>query len=276
MTELSDVLREISQLRSEIKGKGVMSWALPAGISAIVGVATIVTANLLLGPKDYLEHVRAISNTKKDILQNCNSDRRIDGAILYNSVLLPMYTTLDDVFLFWKGPAASSDEANLFYSQITYCLTETVDGGRNAPNLAPSDALAPEPPAKSFAPIIPNTDTPASTLDLNTDSIRDNFFGPQRLGFSNQLVQLAAQDPDKIAKALVGALVAPEDRERSYRVNLYIAFTLARFPNGWPKSADPSDTIPNLTTSGNYKDPTFAKRVREALLNRKPPYLPKS
>ena len=104
----------------------------------------------------------------------------------------------------------------------------------------------------------------------NRDEIREKFSSSERLNFSNQLVAQFGTNSGALARALIDALL-PGGDQRSYRINLYVALTLARIPNGWPQSADPQRKVDDLKNSVAYPysaEPTFAKRVREAIANR--------
>jgi hypothetical protein len=92
------------------------------------------------------------------------------------------------------------------------------------------------------------------------------FEGPERLTASNQLVQMFRDQRPGVVPALIGALL-PEKDQRSYRVNLYVAYTLGRLPGGWPATQAEVAAVRALTTSRSYADPTFKARVDEALKN---------
>jgi hypothetical protein len=117
--------------------------------------------------------------------------------------------------------------------------------------------------AKDFNATLPIASTPDTAIP-STDEITSQFFSPNRLKFSDQLVSRFGESPEGLARALVNALLTGGQRE--YRVNLYIALTLARLPNGWPQSADPQDKVGQ--SKKRFNDKTFQKRFQEAIDNR--------
>jgi hypothetical protein len=64
----------------------------------------------------------------------------------------------------------------------------------------------------------------------------------------------------------VAALLPPDD-PRSYRTNLYVAYTLARMSAKWEGTKKDVDQVVLLKTTPNYKDPTFAQWVDKAVTN---------
>jgi len=94
------------------------------------------------------------------------------------------------------------------------------------------------------------------------------FRGPDRLKSSDRLIQIYEQDPIAVVDTLIQGILPPND-EWSYRVNLYIAFTLARIRSGWRGTAEQRNEILKLKDTNNYKEPTFLRRVDEALANYK-------
>lgn len=95
------------------------------------------------------------------------------------------------------------------------------------------------------------------------------FRGPDRLRFSNMLVQHYEQQPKVVVDALTSGILPPTNKS-SYRVNLYIAFTLARISTGWHGTREQWEAFATLKETKYYKDDsTFRRRVDEALANYK-------
>jgi len=95
------------------------------------------------------------------------------------------------------------------------------------------------------------------------------FPGPDRGLASNRLVMLYDSQPDRVVEALVNGILPPSD-PRSYRVNLYVAYTLARINSAWSGSRQQFDSVHSLTRFGSYSDPTFKLRVDQAIEHFKP------
>jgi hypothetical protein len=93
-----------------------------------------------------------------------------------------------------------------------------------------------------------------------------DFKGPDRLVASNRLTELYETNPDAVIAALIANLLEADD-ELSYRVNLYICFTLSRIKSGWKGTEQQRDRVSKLTNSKNYQDDTFKRRVDEAINN---------
>lgn len=92
------------------------------------------------------------------------------------------------------------------------------------------------------------------------------FSGDERLVASNRLVALYPIRKKEVVRALTDALVTERDRPfDAYRINLYVAFTLARIVPSWEGSKEQVAKIRQLTASRFYKDSTFKRRVDEAL-----------
>lgn len=89
------------------------------------------------------------------------------------------------------------------------------------------------------------------------------FNGDDRLLASNQLIQAYKEKPSQVVAALINA-IQTEELPTSYRVNLYVAFTLARIDPYWSGNANQFERIAELRRSTNYQDPTFKKWVVQA------------
>ena len=98
----------------------------------------------------------------------------------------------------------------------------------------------------------------------------DRFNGADRLRASDRLVDLYRQADQSVRDEMVSALIEgllPEDDKRSYRVNIYIALTLSRLSPAWRASPSQLRAVEHLKQTRNHKDPTFKRRVDEALDN---------
>lgn len=114
------------------------------------------------------------------------------------------------------------------------------------------------------------SDTPAPVITLSesltVDALRKQLYSPERRSVSNALIEQYDAGNKSIVSQLVVA-VLPEEDNRSYRTNLYIAYALARTTRKWEGTNDEVATIASLRNTMNYKDPTFAQWVDKALAN---------
>jgi len=114
------------------------------------------------------------------------------------------------------------------------------------------------------------SDSPVPTIALSgpptVNTLRDQLYSPERKSVSNALIEQYKNGNKSIVSQLVSA-VLPQDDNRSYRTNLYIAYTLARIPGKWEGTNAEVATMTSLQSTTNYKDPTFAQWVDQALAN---------
>jgi len=107
---------------------------------------------------------------------------------------------------------------------------------------------------------------PTNSLAPDVDELIKSFRGPDRLIASNQLIALSQTKPNAVVNALINNVLDADD-ELSYRVNLYIAFTLSRMESGWKGTEEQRNRLINLRKTRNYLDETFKRRIEEAILN---------
>lgn len=96
------------------------------------------------------------------------------------------------------------------------------------------------------------------------------FDGPDRLRASNALAQLYESKPDETVAALIAGVIPESPQRNSYRVNLYVAFTLGRLRPFWKGTEAQRQTIKRLKQHTSYRDPTFKLRVDQALATFRP------
>ena len=102
---------------------------------------------------------------------------------------------------------------------------------------------------------------------LKPTTLVEKFSGPERKVASSQLMEFYEEDPESVIDTLIDGIL-PEFDKRSYRVNLYIAYTLANLPSKWRGSTKQKRTIERLRLTRNYiNDSTFERRVEQALKN---------
>jgi hypothetical protein len=91
------------------------------------------------------------------------------------------------------------------------------------------------------------------------------FNGDQRRLASDRLIALYPDNKQAVVAALIGAIEG--ETPSSYRVNIYVARTLADIPEGWEGSDSQLESVKGLTGSSNYGDPTFQENVDRAITN---------
>lgn len=101
---------------------------------------------------------------------------------------------------------------------------------------------------------------------IDYTNLVEQFSGSDRLTVSNFLIDAYGEEPTDVVSALIEGILMPSE-QFSYRVNLYVVFTLARVPGGWTGTNEQLSKIEALRRSSNYRDPTFKKRTEEAINN---------
>jgi hypothetical protein len=107
---------------------------------------------------------------------------------------------------------------------------------------------------------------PPNILDIQ--ELEQQLTSPSRREVSNGLIAMYPAKKTQVVKALIDSIL-PQSDPRSYRHNLYVAFTLARIPGGWKSTQEQKDRIYELSDSNrtqNAKDPTFSKWTKQALI----------
>ncbi len=103
--------------------------------------------------------------------------------------------------------------------------------------------------------------------NLPIEALPTLFSGVERRKASDRLIVLYQSDPQRVLRALVGAIQA-ESLSTSYRVNIYVARTLRFIEGGWCGTPEQLAAVRTLTTQrSNYRDVTFKDNVDAALQN---------
>jgi hypothetical protein len=113
----------------------------------------------------------------------------------------------------------------------------------------------------------PTAGGPRRAEGSNPSELVKQFSGSERKVASRQLREMYAERPDVVIDALIKSIVRDTD-PAAYRMNLYVAYTLAKIEGGWKGSVD---KLASLRQSRFYDDPTFKLRVTQALANHKGP-----
>ena len=99
--------------------------------------------------------------------------------------------------------------------------------------------------------------------EYDVANLRDALFSGYRRQLSDKLVIEIDNDNTDLPQKLVKAIIS-DDTKREYRVNLYIAYTLARSEK-WTASQQEFESLANLKATNNYQDPTFKRHLDAAL-----------
>lgn len=104
------------------------------------------------------------------------------------------------------------------------------------------------------------------SAQMHPGALVSQFASDERYSASRKLVELYKAQPQSVIEALVGG-IQPPSFKTSYRVNLYVAFTLARIEPHWTGTQSQFDSVSRLKSYREYGEPTFYARVEEALKN---------
>ena len=108
----------------------------------------------------------------------------------------------------------------------------------------------------------------APPLPTTKEELIAALTGKDRRLYAERLSNLEGQAVSGAVELLTGSLLSQSDRW-SYRFNLYVAYTLAKFPGGWIGSPAQLASIDALKRTGNYRDATFKQWVDAATRNHK-------
>lgn len=114
--------------------------------------------------------------------------------------------------------------------------------------------------------IVSSSGQDSSPLSGQIVELVQKLKGDDKLIASNRLVELYKESKEKVVPVLVDHIL-PEGDKWSYRVNLYIAFTLGRLRPFWEGTKEQVEKIQSLAQTRNYRDATFKKRADKAISN---------
>lgn len=211
----------------------IASWLVPAVVGAAATLIGTVTTFYLTSTKDRQEHHRAVAAVRLQIVESPATATDIKKArLLLQYGLKP----IDDAKMYAQFEHGVLD---LFASQA-------------AEIVSPSDNST----LQQIAPPVSG-----DLLELI-----GKFSTAERLAASNSLILRAQTQKQAVADALI-AHIQPPGLRHSYRINLYIAFTLARLVGGWSGTEAQHARVASLRRTEDYDDPTFKKHVDTALRN---------
>ena len=212
-----------------------LSWVVPSVLSTVVGLAAVWQGYEVATTSQNTQKLLEISKVKLEIISSAKNYDRKSSEILFEHVLRPIESEIS---------------YNSFRSDF----------------LSLNSEIAPASPAPAKQTQIVTEEIPQS-INQDYSALVEKFRGDERLIASDKLVLAYKEHPQAVVKSLIDGLL-PENDKWSYRVNLYIAFTLARIEPSWIGSKEQLNKIVALKETGNFrKDTTFRRRVNEALDN---------
>lgn len=212
-----------------------LSWVIPSMLSAAVGLAAVWQGYEVATTSQNTQKSLEISKVKLEIISSAKNYDRRSSEILFEHVLKPI-------------------DSEISYNKFRIDF------------LSLNSELAPASPAPAKQTQIVTQEMP-QIIEQDFYSLVKEFRGDERLIASDKLVLAHNEHPEAVVNSLING-VLPEKNKWSYRVNLYIAFTLARVEPSWNGSKEQLGKIEELKEAGNFKkDSTFRRRVKEALDN---------
>lgn len=219
--------------------------------SAVVSAAVSIGYNhFFVSKKDLLERELNFVSTLNTVLNDQDERDELGRLTFVTNVLHPLYSDDEEfsvvIEYFMRAKSDTADEAS---GQKGNTLDRVLTRG-SEPLASPS----------VLATLAENDRIPS---DYTTSNIRDSFFSGYRRQFSDKLVADINGGESGIPKVLIDAIIS-DDPEREYRVNLYIAYTLAR-STSWTASGEDFSKFSALKSTSNYQDPTFREHVDTAI-----------
>lgn len=215
----------------------IASWLVPSLISGVVSVAALTQGYLVATASQRGTERLEVSKLRMRIVESVNQ---------YD------FHTAQVLLAHGLRPIDGSESFEAFSNEILELAAS------RAPE-APSNQL---PSANGF--LGPSSGNVAAMG--NAVALTELFRGAERLAASNRLLELYPENSDAVVEALRAAIL-PDGDPASYRVNLYIAYTIARISQ--PKCTGPMNSLVNrvakLRTTSSYRDATFRRRVDEAV-----------
>jgi hypothetical protein len=208
------------------------STLISALVSAAVGFFVVDKKSQYEIDKDFVALVSNIYREHKE-------DRELNTVSMLQEVLLPIY------------------ENDVRYKPIIVQLISNFSKGL-------TDSERTKLPNSITGPIAIKALNDANLLasGRSIDEVRQNFYGDLRRQFSDEIVQKINSGSQGDVDLIIDALLSDTDK-RSYRVNLYIAFTLGRV-RAWTATDVRRQRIADLEKSLNNNDPTFRDAVSKA------------
>lgn len=224
------------------------SWAnsmLSAALIALLG--TIVGALLAAGVEWRNTEV------EKD---TANRDRELDLARFKGEIIRAIKNfdrdTAEVLLEHTIKEIDSKDRYDRFYTDYQNLLAKLQAGN--------------DPRASALVTSIKQSGTPPSTQNQSPETLVNLFPGPDRRIAAQQLVELYSSQTKQVIDALIKGIL-PELDQNAYRVNLYIAYTLAMIKPHWSGTSSQLEELQKLTKNANYADKTFKLRVDQAIKN---------
>lgn len=237
--ELDEILEIVKDLQKKPKWT---QWLIPALIAAVVSVlGTFITFSLRtteLNNQMTLERAKM----KQMIIEKAQTLDLALASVILEYSLKDLYPQNSEDY------QAFEDKYKEIVSQIA-ATTEEIDNEQSESAILPEQKK-----------IVENAEVSALVNKLDTFD---------RYAASRELIKQYTNESGTITNALINS-IRKEGEENEYRQNLYVAYVLAKIPNGWSGTKNQFQSICGLKNTENYKsDKTFHDRVNQAIKNYK-------
>ncbi len=220
------------------------------GSAVISAVISISYNHVFVSKKDLLERELNFVSTLNSVLSDQSERDELGRLTFVTNVLHPLYSDDPDfavvIEYFMSAKSENVEEAS---GQKGNTLDEVLTRGIE--------------PIATPSVLTTLTENDRIPSNYTVPNIRDSFFGGYRRQFSDKLVAEIEDGSGGIPALLINAII-DDDPKREYRVNLYVAYTLAR-TSSWTASNDDFLKFDGLRATTNYQDPTFKDHVDSAL-----------
>lgn len=224
--------------------------AIILGSAVVSAIVSIGYNHFFVSRKDLLERELNFVSTLNTVLNQQTEKDELGRLTFVTNVLHPLYGDDPEFsvviqYLMRAKSTTSEEAAGKLGNTLDLVLT------RNSAPVA-SAAILDSLEQKSLIP-----------TDYTVESLRDGLFSAYRRQLSDKLVAEINDGNTGLSEKLIDSIIQ-NDPKREYRVNLYIAYTLARTAN-WTASEESRLKLADLANSENYGDSTFKQHLDEAL-----------
>lgn len=220
--------------------------------AAIIGIAGVIAGAIITASVEYVngnsaafaagqQRALEIARYKGEILSSLNKSDAQTAEVLLVHTLRPI-----------DAPEAYSAFYEAYQGLLAQRTAQRDTDNDRKLSLVP---LSVPPTAK-----VPSAGTDGSDLR----QLVNQFAGSGRQEASRLLLAAYEQRPSEVVHALIDSIL-PHSQPAAYRVNLYIALTLANVPGRWRPLPSQCERLIALEGTPLYDDPTFRDRLNEAV-----------
>lgn len=238
------------------------SWLVPALISAVVGFVTILGTVIVNNSAQDTQMTLEASKLKASIITSINIYDTATSKILLKHSLKPL-----------EKPESFNAFVADYNSLLAQRLPEAPIGAKEFGIVSEEVQLTQGLSAAVVEAVTMAVEENVTGIDTGVDQenakiqigeLVNSFTTDDRLIASDAVVELYKIHPILIVDSLINNLL-PDSDSWSYRNNLYVVFTLSRISEGWEGTDKQLQAVKDLSTSNNFSDPTFSRRVNEAI-----------